>query len=178
MNDGRQDRRSSRNPWDLEGWMKILPLLLLGLGILLLAMSLATGGSRIEFFIIIPFIVAEDIFSSLGILLVIVGLLSRGLDDAGFSPFPKFGRDPRQNTSSQGQQFYHVPQEGMHQDSGYTGQVQPPLQQAPVQEKRKVGGVIFIGPIPIVFGSDAKTTKQMMVLGLVIALILLGLSFL
>jgi len=34
------------------------------------------------------------------------------------------------------------------------------------------GGVIFIGPIPIIFGKDKSMAKKMMYLGLLIALIL------
>jgi len=34
------------------------------------------------------------------------------------------------------------------------------------------GGVIFIGPIPIIFGKDKSVAKKMMYLGLLIALIL------
>lgn len=37
----------------------------------------------------------------------------------------------------------------------------------------KFGGVVFIGPIPIVFGKDKSITKVMLYIGLIIALILL-----
>ena len=39
--------------------------------------------------------------------------------------------------------------------------------------EKNYGGVVFIGPIPMVFGSDAKITRTMMYIGLVIAIILL-----
>ena len=35
------------------------------------------------------------------------------------------------------------------------------------------GGVIFIGPIPIVFGSDKGIAKWMIVVGVIIAVIML-----
>lgn len=35
------------------------------------------------------------------------------------------------------------------------------------------GGVVFIGPIPIVFGSDTKMTRTMLIIGLVMAVLLL-----
>ncbi len=41
-----------------------------------------------------------------------------------------------------------------------------------IEEKTKTGGVIFIGPIPIIFGESESTAKKMMYLGLVIGLIL------
>ncbi|MFP4186514.1 MAG: TIGR00304 family membrane protein [Thermoplasmata archaeon] len=39
------------------------------------------------------------------------------------------------------------------------------------------GGVIFIGPIPIIFGKDKSIAKKMMYLGLLIALILAAIYF-
>jgi len=40
---------------------------------------------------------------------------------------------------------------------------------SPVKQERNVkgGGVVFIGPVPIVFGSDVKTAIIMMILGIV-----------
>ncbi|MBS3789435.1 MAG: DUF131 domain-containing protein [Candidatus Thermoplasmatota archaeon] len=40
------------------------------------------------------------------------------------------------------------------------------------QKESSYGGVIFIGPIPIIFGKDKTVAKKMMYLGLLIALIL------
>ena len=37
-----------------------------------------------------------------------------------------------------------------------------------VREETKVGGVIFIGPIPIVFGSDKKMAVWALILGIII----------
>jgi len=39
-------------------------------------------------------------------------------------------------------------------------------------EESSYGGVIFIGPLPIIFGKDKSIAKKMMYLGLLIALIL------
>ncbi len=47
-----------------------------------------------------------------------------------------------------------------------------------VKGESKYGGVVFIGPIPFVFGSDTKVAKIMMYIGLAIALILLFLYIL
>ncbi|MEF8834889.1 MAG: DUF131 domain-containing protein [Candidatus Thermoplasmatota archaeon] len=41
-----------------------------------------------------------------------------------------------------------------------------------IQKDSSYGGVIFIGPIPIIFGKDKSIAKNMMYLGLLIALIL------
>jgi len=42
----------------------------------------------------------------------------------------------------------------------------------------KGGGVVLIGPFPIVFGSDAKTAKILMYLALALILVFIVLSFL
>jgi len=41
----------------------------------------------------------------------------------------------------------------------------------------KGGGVIFIGPIPIVFGSDAKTVKTLVYLMLILMVVIFFLLF-
>ena len=41
------------------------------------------------------------------------------------------------------------------------------------KRETKYGGVIFIGPIPIVFGKDKSITAKMMYIGLVITVLLL-----
>jgi len=44
------------------------------------------------------------------------------------------------------------------------------------EEKRtetRAGGIIFIGPIPIVFGSDKEITKWMLIIALIISILLI-----
>ena len=41
------------------------------------------------------------------------------------------------------------------------------------KEETKVGGVIFIGPIPIIFGSDKDTAKWALILGILMFVIYL-----
>ncbi len=41
-----------------------------------------------------------------------------------------------------------------------------------VKGESKYGGVVFIGPIPIILGSDKNVTRTMLYIGLVIALLL------
>jgi uncharacterized protein (TIGR00304 family) len=40
---------------------------------------------------------------------------------------------------------------------------------SPAGPPARYGGVIMLGPIPIVFGSDARIAKWMMILGLILA---------
>ena len=44
------------------------------------------------------------------------------------------------------------------------------------EQKTEYGGVIFIGPIPIVFGSNKKIAKTMLIIGIVIFAILMVLT--
>ncbi len=48
-----------------------------------------------------------------------------------------------------------------------------PLLEENTGPEKSYGGVILIGPIPIVFGSDTNITKIMLYLGLALAIILL-----
>ncbi|MEM2927121.1 MAG: DUF131 domain-containing protein [Candidatus Bathyarchaeia archaeon] len=46
------------------------------------------------------------------------------------------------------------------------------------ERKIEWGGVIFIGPIPIVFGSNRRFAKALAIVAVVLALIILGLTIL
>ncbi|MCY0860414.1 MAG: DUF131 domain-containing protein [Sulfolobaceae archaeon] len=46
------------------------------------------------------------------------------------------------------------------------------------ENKTQAGGIIFIGPIPIVFGSSKEITKWMLIIALIIAIILIVLYIL
>jgi uncharacterized protein (TIGR00304 family) len=48
-----------------------------------------------------------------------------------------------------------------------------PQATVPQQPARKFGGVVFVGPIPIIFGSDKKVAKWMLVVALVIVILLI-----
>jgi len=44
------------------------------------------------------------------------------------------------------------------------------------EQKTEYGGVIFIGPIPIVFGSNKKIAKTMLIIGVIIFVLFLALT--
>ena len=48
-----------------------------------------------------------------------------------------------------------------------------PQTAAPPQPAKRFGGVVFVGPIPIIFGSDKKVAKWMLVVALVIVILLI-----
>ncbi|MEM4024713.1 MAG: DUF131 domain-containing protein [Metallosphaera sp.] len=53
-------------------------------------------------------------------------------------------------------------------------------EEKPEEEERKTeaGGVIFIGPVPIIFGTSKKIEKWMIIVALVITLVLVTIFFL
>jgi len=55
---------------------------------------------------------------------------------------------------------------------GHPKVVNREIKKTKTQKDSSYGGVIFIGPIPIIFGKDKSIAKKMMYLGLLIALIL------
>ncbi len=44
---------------------------------------------------------------------------------------------------------------------------------APTSAGKKFGGVVFLGPIPIIFGSDKKMAKWMIIVALVLVILLI-----
>ena len=151
-----EKRRNGNNPSFLSRkWQPYLPRILLILGISLLVISVATGGAKVGLFFIIPFVVGTDVYSALGILFIILAFVLWF-----FLPFRelerRFGGGER---GEQGQVVYGP---------------MPPQHSA----RKKAGGVVFIGPIPIIFGSDPKTALWVAVAGFLILVVLLVLMFL
>jgi uncharacterized protein (TIGR00304 family) len=48
----------------------------------------------------------------------------------------------------------------------------PTSPQPPIKESRRWGGILLLGPIPVVFGSDVKITTAMLILGIVLTVAL------
>ncbi|MBS3749259.1 MAG: DUF131 domain-containing protein [Candidatus Thermoplasmatota archaeon] len=55
----------------------------------------------------------------------------------------------------------------------YSNQSQRGYEGEHSSKKSKIGGVIFLGPIPIVFGSDKKITRSMILVSIIILIIIL-----
>ena len=49
----------------------------------------------------------------------------------------------------------------------------PPAASSPSTSPRRWGGVVFLGPVPVVFGSDQKVTKWMLLVGVLLFVALL-----
>ena len=126
--------------------VRLVGPVLIALGIAALALAFLQGQATLSLFVIFPVVTATGAWAFLGILLMIAGFF------LFFLTIPS-GSD-------------HAPGSG-----GTTSSSPAPgvLSKAPPDSPpRRWGGVVFVGPVPVVFGSDAKVTRWMLVLGLVL----------
>ena len=120
------------------------------LGLLTLAVAVSRGEASLYLIVIIPAVVGTGPLAFLGILLVFFGFfLTFFLWSAGAPPLAAPMEPPA------------IP--------GPEAPSQVPL-------RRRWGGVVFLGPFPVVFGSDPQMTRTMLVLGAVLFLALLALT--
>jgi uncharacterized membrane protein len=131
-----------------------VPLLMFVLGIVLLAVSVLDGTGEVHWVLFVPVFTATSIFAFIGTILIIVSI---------FLFIYIFLRDftvPYDEDVREGR-----PGKGAPPSSG-TGS--PQGGQGP---GRKFGGVVLVGPIPVIFGSDARTTKIVIVLAIILMIV-------
>lgn len=116
-------------------------------GAVALVVGFLQGEASLSLFLIFPVVTATGGWSALGILLLIAGFL------ASILTWPTYA-------------VAEAPP-----SSGPTAGTLPtaPSVTAP---RRRWGGVVFLGPVPVVFGSDARIARWMIIVG---ALLLIGL---
>ncbi len=124
---------------------------LLVAGVAALAVGFLRGEATLNLFIIFPVITATGGWSALGILLLIAGFFALFLTWTTSLP-AEFAAQPS-------------PPQG-------DGSVQAP----PAAPARRWGGVVFLGPVPVVFGSDAKIARWMILVGVLLFVGLLVLT--
>lgn len=122
------------------------PALMAG-GVAALAWGFVHGEASLNLFLIFPVITATGGWSALGILLLIAGFFSLFLTWTPMSPSE--ATPPAASPPSA-----------------------PGVGPTPSAAARRWGGVVFLGPVPVVFGSDARVAKWMIVVG---ALLFIGL---
>lgn len=134
------------------GVSKFLGPILFVLGVAALAIAFSRGEAQLSLVVFVPVITATGPWAALGILLLVAGFVTAFLTwpfRIGTMAVPEPAAPPR----------------AMAEEV-------PPTQPT----TRRWGGVLFLGPVPIVFGSDAKVTRTMLILGLLLFLALLALS--
>ena len=119
-------------------------------GILILALAVARGEGSLYLVLIVPVVVATGPLALLGIVLVFAGFLLT------FWFWPS-----RSAGEPHGLASLPVSREGRPQAA-------PPT--------RRWGGVLFLGPIPVIFGSDPRLTRTMLVVGVILFFALLALT--
>ncbi|HYY47345.1 MAG TPA: DUF131 domain-containing protein [Thermoplasmata archaeon] len=125
---------------------------LLVAGLLTLALAISRGEATVYLIVIIPAVVGTGPLALLGILLVFAGFfLTFFLGFVGPAP-PLASGPPIPATPT------------------------TPEATSPPAPTRRWGGVVFLGPFPLVFGSDPKMTRNMLLLGAVLFVALLALT--
>jgi uncharacterized protein (TIGR00304 family) len=126
--------------------VRLLGLALLIAGVALIAASVATGQGQVYLLLFIPVYVGTGALGMLGILVLFSGFFLATLGSA-WRGVP-------------------VPAAPAPDSASSPESIAPP---SPAGPPARYGGVIMLGPIPIVFGSDARIAKWMMILGLILA---------
>ena len=132
------------------------PIRFVGPGIVLtglaaLALAVARGEASVYLIFIVPAVVGTGPLAFLGILLVFLGFFLTFFLWTAAAPPPAIEPTEIPAITPQGS-----------------------------QKTRRWGGVVFLGPIPLVFGSDPQMTRWMLILGaiLFLALVLLTIALL
>ncbi len=124
--------------------LKWLALACLIGGIALLAYSASTGATEAGFFFIVPVVIGSGLEAFAGTLLIIAGLFL-GMAHLATAYAPA----PAEPAPT----------------------AEPPEAAGPPV---KTGGVVLLGPIPIVFGSDRKITTAMLAMAILLVLLLIS----
>jgi uncharacterized protein (TIGR00304 family) len=115
-------------------------------GVLTMAIAVAQRQATVYLVLFIPVIVGTGPLGFLGIILVFAGFLLT------FLLWPaRFAEDPGNRDAL-------------------------PTSREGAAPTRRWGGVLFLGPIPVIFGSDPRITRTMLLVGIVLFLALLALT--
>jgi len=126
----------------------LVPIAIFASGVALIALAVASGEAEVSLILIFPLISGSGGLFMLGTVLIILSFV------VGFAMM------------AMGQ---------LEVQQAMLGQTEPT--RAPETRRateKKYGGVVLVGPIPIAFGSDRTIALIMLVVGIVMAIILLG----
>ena len=155
------------------------PAVLLALGIALLAYGAFEGSLQVYWVLVIPIFTGTGVVPLLGTLLVIVAVFlffmgyARGLaDQAGDQDIPPgSGRTPGGQGSGRPGTVPGTGAQPGSSGSGASGDASGPGSRGGVpgvDGAKRFGGVVLVGPVPIIFGSDKKTALALAVLAIII----------
>jgi len=146
--------------------LRALAIAMLVGGIALIAIGVYTGEASVGIFLIFPFVMGSGVFSAVGVLLIIGAALVFIYDlsksfgaEGGSWEFVGFD-DEEAEEEEDGP-------EGKDRGKG-RGQGRKTARKGRI----KGGGIVFIGPVPVVFGADKKWTEYMMILAILLVVAL------
>src|SRR5881392_613208 len=144
--EGRTQRFSARWKWRSVRLGRFLGPGFLLAGLVALAVAVARNEASLALVFVVPVVIASGPLAVLGILLIFVGFFLTFLSWSA-GPMPP------------------------------PGPAEVPSGASPEPARlRRWGGVLFLGPIPLVFSSDPDMTRMMLILGVILFLALLALT--
>ena len=120
----------------------------IGAGVVTMALAVSRGEANVYLVLVIPVIVGTGPLAFLGVFLAFAGFLLT------FLLWPS----------------------RLHAEPGDRNALPVSPEGAP--QARRWGGVLFLGPIPVIFGSDPRMTRTMLLIGVVLFLALVVLTVL
>ena len=120
----------------------------IGAGVVTMALAVSRGEANVYLVLVIPVIVGTGPLAFLGVFLAFAGFLLT------FLLWPsRLDAEPGDRNAL-------------------------PVSPEGAQPARRWGGVLFLGPIPVIFGSDPRMTRTMLLIGVVLFLALVVLTVL
>ena len=160
---------------------RVLSLAALVGGVALLVLAAARGEARLYLVLVLPVVTGEGAVFALGTLLMLVGIVAALLSWAPMMVAPSDGpRAPGPAPPQAPEQAPpQAPARAPPQAPPPAPPPSPPAHAGPPGEGgTRWGGVVFVGPVPIVFGSSPRTTALMLaaavVMGLLVLVFVLG----
>lgn len=129
----------------MNKWL-FLPIIFFIFGLFFLVYGSLIGEVRVGIVVFIPFIMSNGLFGFLGIICLFFSMLSL------FLIFPKLYLGS-----------YHQVEDNYELRKSHFSS----------KEKFRTGGVIFLGPIPIIFGSNKRITRYMIIASIIILIVIL-----
>lgn len=139
-----------------------LSLLLIFAGIALLFYAVAIGEANASLFLIFPVIYGSGVYSLLAIFLIMIGMIL-----LFFAPLQSLKENVNDYYEKDYDNYDYVNYESYKGTKDF---------EEYRENKARYGGVVLIGPIPIIFGSD-KNMAKMSILGAILMLVAIFLIF-
>ena len=138
-------------------------ILMIIVGIIVMGYSVSLGETEVVWFLIFPIIIGHGMYSFLGTILIIFAIFVGIYGFIQGGEWVLAGEDDYDEFFGSRKRPDHA-----QRSSPRTGQRHPPQP----QHKVRGGGVVLIGPIPIIFGSDKKSAIILSVLAIIIIMII------